>query len=135
MAGHGLGKEYEQAALNYLTFAQSAATGAHVGGRFNVPIMDKMGTTIAANMNKDQLKGATDSIKDIMRQYVDQGGRFSVAQYKSLPQSERDRLQGKSQQGQPQPSHVVPTGAIAGRDANGNIIGYKTADGKVVKFQ
>jgi hypothetical protein len=132
MAGHGLGDEYEQAALNYLTFAQSASTGAHVGGRFNVPIMDKMGTTVSANMSKDQLKGATDSIKDIMQQYVDQGGRFSVAQYKSLPQSERDRLQGKSQQ--PQPSHVIPTGAIAGRDSKGNIIGYKTADGKVVKF-
>jgi hypothetical protein len=132
MAGHGLGDGYEQAALNYLTFAQSASTGAHVGGRFNVPIMDKMGTTVSANMSKDQLKGATDSIKDIMQQYVDQGGRFSVAQYKSLPQSERDRLQGKSQQ--PQPSHVIPTGAIAGRDSKGNIIGYKTADGKVVKF-
>jgi hypothetical protein len=33
-----------------------------------------------------------------------------------------------------QPSRVVPAGAIAGRDANGNIIGYKTADGKVVRF-
>ena len=33
-----------------------------------------------------------------------------------------------------QPSHVVPAGAIAGRDAQGNIIGYKTADGKVVRF-
>ena len=105
MASHGLGDEYQQAALNYLTFAQSAATGAHVGGRFNVPIMDKMGTTISANMSKDQLKGATESISDVMQQYVDQGGRFTVAQYKALPQTEKDRLQGKTkaqptQQGQ-----------------------------------
>jgi hypothetical protein len=32
------------------------------------------------------------------------------------------------------PSHVVPVGATAGRDKDGNIIGYKTADGKVVTF-
>ena len=135
MASHGLGDEYQQAALNYLTFAQSAATGAHVGGRFNVPIMDKMGTTISANMSKDQLKGATESISDVMQQYVDQGGRFTVAQYKTLPQTEKDRLQGKTQpKNQPQTPRVVPVGAIPGRDANGNIIGYKTADGKVVKF-
>lgn len=135
MTGHGLGDEYEQAALNYLTFAQSAATGAHVGGRFNVPIMDKMGTTVAANMGKDQLKGATESIKDIMQQYVDQGGRFTVAQWKTLPQSEKARLQGNGHDTTPQQQkRVVPAGAIAGRDKNGNIIGYKTADGKVVTF-
>lgn len=33
-----------------------------------------------------------------------------------------------------QSSRVVPAGAIPGRDASGNIVGYKTADGKVVKF-
>ena len=31
-------------------------------------------------------------------------------------------------------SRVVPAGAIPGRDASGNIVGYKTADGKVVRF-
>ncbi len=31
-------------------------------------------------------------------------------------------------------ARVVPAGAIPGRDASGNIIGYRTADGKVVKF-
>jgi hypothetical protein len=35
---------------------------------------------------------------------------------------------------QTQTSHVVPAGAIPGRDAQGNIVGYKTADGKVTKF-
>ena len=42
-----------------------------------------------------------------------------------------------AQSGQTSPQtgpRVVPAGAIAGRDANGNIVGYKTADGKVVKF-
>ena len=130
MAAHGLSDEYQQAALNYLTFAQSAATGAHVGGRFNVPIMDKMGTTVSVNMDKDQLKGATDSINDIMQQYVDQGGRFSVAQYRNLSQPEKNRLQGKTQAPTQQ---VVPAGAFAHR-TNGVIDGYKTADGKEVKF-
>jgi hypothetical protein len=131
MAAHGLGKEYEQAALNYLTFAQSAATGAHVGGRFNIPIMNKMGTTVSANMNKDQLRGATESIKDVMQQYVDQGGRFTVAQYRELPAEERQRLAGKPQGSQ---SRVVPPGAFAARNAQGTVVGYKTADGQVVMF-
>jgi len=36
----------------------------------------------------------------------------------------------KGTQNQP----VIPAGATPGRDANGNIIGYKTSDGKVVRF-
>jgi hypothetical protein len=94
MAGHGLGDQYQQAALNYLTFAQSAATGAHVGGRFNVPIMEKMGTTINVNMNRDQLKGAMDSIKDVMQQYVDQGGRVTVGEYRDMSPAARKKLAG-----------------------------------------
>lgn len=35
---------------------------------------------------------------------------------------------------QPSAPKVVPAGAIPGRDAQGNIIGYKGADGKVVTF-
>ena len=38
----------------------------------------------------------------------------------------------------PQPhgsqTHTVPAGATPGRDASGNIIGYRTADGQVVRF-
>lgn len=97
MAKVGLGQEYQQELLNYLTFAQSAATGAHVGGRFNVPIMDKMGTTVTVGMNLNQLRGAIDSIKDVMQQYTDQGGRLTVQQYKELPDKERKRLQGQGQ--------------------------------------
>jgi hypothetical protein len=33
-----------------------------------------------------------------------------------------------------QAAPTVPAGAIPGRDASGKIVGYKTADGKVVKF-
>ena len=38
------------------------------------------------------------------------------------------------QAGGPPSNRVVPAGAIPGRDAQGNIIGYKTADGNVVTF-
>jgi len=33
-----------------------------------------------------------------------------------------------------QQQQVVPAGATPGRDATGKIIGYRTADGKVVRF-
>lgn len=39
-----------------------------------------------------------------------------------------------TQSGQQPPARVVPAGATPGRDSSGNIIGYKTADGKVVTF-
>ena len=118
-----VGRPISARGAELLTFAQSAATGAHVGGRFNVPIMDKMGTTVSVNMDKDQLKGATDSIKDVMQQYVDQGGRFTVAQYKALPQAERDRLQGKAQPRVETSSRVVPAGKIP-VVVSGRTVGY-----------
>jgi hypothetical protein len=49
----------------------------------------------------------------------------------------KQTLQRMGITGQPnvaQQSRVVPAGAIPGRDASGNIVGYKTADGKVVRF-
>lgn len=53
---------------------------------------------------------------------------------KGLPKGTGVELQGFNQPAQSTPQRVVPAGAIPGRDAAGNIIGYKTADGKVVKF-
>jgi hypothetical protein len=111
MAGHGLSDQYQQAALNYLTFAQSAATGARVGGRFNVPIMDKMGTTVSVNMDKDQLKGAMDSIKDVMQQYVDQGGRVTVGEYRDMKPETKKKLASAGVDQAPTPK-VVPAGKV-----------------------
>lgn len=78
----GLGDEDAQKALNFISFAQSAATGAHVGGRFSSEIMDKMNHMISINMNDSQFKGAEDSIRDVMTQYVKQGGRQTVGEFK-----------------------------------------------------
>jgi hypothetical protein len=49
----------------------------------------------------------------------------------------RQPITGSQQTQQPQSStsqRVVPAGATPGRDAQGNIIGYRTADGQVVRF-
>lgn len=82
LSSAGLGSEDAQKALNFISFAQSAATGAHVGGRFSSEIMDKMNHMIGINMNDSQFQGAADSIKDVMQQYVKQGGRQTVGQFK-----------------------------------------------------
>ncbi len=82
LAAAGLGDKFDQEYRNYLSLAQSAATGAHVGGRFSIPILDKMAALISPNMDASQLEGAEASLRDVMQQYVDQGGRQTVAQYK-----------------------------------------------------
>jgi hypothetical protein len=79
----GLGTKDVQTALNDISFVQSAATGAHVGGRFSLPVMDKMNAMIGLNMNSDQFNGAKESIRDVMKQYATQGGRMTVAEYKA----------------------------------------------------
>jgi hypothetical protein len=85
-------------ALTEISLLQSAATGAHVGGRFSVPVLDKMAGLLKLNMNDSQFLGSLDAITDTMQTYKDNGGRFSVAEWKALPQSERNRLMGQNVQ-------------------------------------
>lgn len=87
-------------ALTEISLLQSAATGAHVGGRFSVPVLDKMAGLLKLNMNDSQFLGSLDAITDTMQTYKDNGGRFSVAEWKALPQSERNRLMGQNIQNQ-----------------------------------
>lgn len=82
LAKAGMGSSDAQAALNFISFAQSASTGAHVGGRFSLPVLQKMSDLVKLNMNDSQFSGAEASIRNVMNQYVQQGGRESVAQYK-----------------------------------------------------
>ena len=82
-------------ALTEISLLQSAATGAHVGGRFSVPVLDKMAGLLKLNMNDSQFLGSLDAITDTMQTYKDNGGRFSVAEWKALPQQERNRLMGQ----------------------------------------
>jgi hypothetical protein len=83
LATAGLGNKDAQEAMNFISFAQSAATGAHVGGRFSVPVLQKMQGLIGMRMDDSQFQGAEDSIRNVMKQYVDSGGRHTVAQWKA----------------------------------------------------
>lgn len=105
----GMADKDAQEALNFISFAQSAATGAHVGGRFNEAILQKMHDMIGLNMNTDQFEGAEDSIRSVMGQYAEHGGLETVGQYKQ-------GLIGsvKSYQGKPY--------KVAGLDRNGNAV-------------
>jgi hypothetical protein len=79
----GMASEDAQKAANYISLAQSAATGAHVGGRFSVEILKKMQSLLDLNMNDKQFSGAEASIRDVMTQYTQTGGRTTVGQYKN----------------------------------------------------
>ena len=102
LAKAGLGDEDAQKAINDISLVQSASTGAHVAGRFSVPVLDKMNQLIKLNMNDSQFKGAEDSIRQVMEGYSKAGGRHTVAQWKQ--------------------DHAVYAGD--------KVIGYATADGK-----
>jgi hypothetical protein len=94
----GLGDEEASKALTEISLLQSAATGAHVGGRFSVPVLDKMAGLLKLNMNDSSFLGSLDAITDTMQTYKDNGGRFSVAEWKSLQPQERQRLMGQNVQ-------------------------------------
>lgn len=101
LAKAGLGDADAQKAINDISLIQSAATGAHVGGRFSVPVLQKMQGLLGMNMNDAQFQGAEDSIRDVMQGYVQSGGRHTVAQWKQ--------------------DHAVYMG--------GQLVGYANADG------
>jgi hypothetical protein len=81
LAAVGLGSD-SQEALDLIGFGSSAATGAHVGGRFNQEIMKKMDTMLSINMNDAQFSGAERAIREVMVPYATNGGRMSVDEYK-----------------------------------------------------
>lgn len=78
----GLGDADSQKALNEISLGTSAATGAHVGGRFSSEIMGKMNQTLNLNMNDSQFDGAIQSLRTVLSPYAQQGGRETVGQYK-----------------------------------------------------
>lgn len=79
-------------ALAAIGFMQTAATGAHVGGRFSVPVMEKMNKLIGLNMNDSQFMGSINEITDIMQHYKDKGGRISVKEWSDMEPAERKRM-------------------------------------------
>lgn len=91
LAAVGLGDK-SQEGIDLLGFASSASTGAHVGGRFNIEIMNKMDKMLNMNMNDAQFAAAEQAIRDVMEQYVEQGGRMTVAQWKSMTPDEQKAM-------------------------------------------
>lgn len=124
-APFGIGTEAAQKMLDNVSLLQSAVTKMHTG-RFSSEILKKSGNLIFPGMNKDQFAGAMDSLKDVAGRYANEDQLQTVASF---------RQQQAKQAQQPAPQRVVPPGATPGRDPKtGTIIGYRTPDGKVVKF-
>jgi hypothetical protein len=92
LAAHGMSTEDAGKALAAISFMQTAATGAHVGGRFSVPVMEKMNKLISLNMNDSQFTGAMNEITDVMQHYVNKGGRISVAEWSDMSPEDRKRM-------------------------------------------
>ena len=124
LAKLGLGDAQSQKYLDDLSFLQSASTKMHTG-RFSSEIMKKMDNVIFPGMNPGQFNGALDSITGVAGRYADEDKLTTIANYKSQ--------QTKQIQATPAP-RIVPPGATPGRDSTGNVIGYRLANGQVVKF-
>ena len=92
-----------------------------------------MNDLLKPGMNPDQFKGALSSINAVAGRYANEDRLVTVADLKAMQNGTQEQL--NALQGQrPNVLHTVPPGATPGRDAKGNIIGYKTADGKVIKW-
>ena len=96
-----------------------------------VPVFDKMAGLLKLNMNDSSFLGSLDAITDTMQTYKDNGGRFSVAEWKSLPQPERNRLMGQDVTAGA-PKNVPPVGSIPIMK-NGTTVGY-VLNGKRTNF-
>ncbi|SFS10777.1 hypothetical protein SAMN05421771_1846 [Granulicella pectinivorans] len=132
-APFGIGTEAAQKMLDNVSLLQSAVTKMHTG-RFSSEILKKSGSLIFPGMNNDQFAGAMDSLKDVAGRYANEDQLTTVASFRQQQQN-ASSLQSQPQQGSGQPDRVVPVGATPGRDPKtGVILGYRTADGKVVKF-
>jgi hypothetical protein len=141
----GYGNKQSQKFLDDVSFLQSAATKMHTG-RFSSEILKKMDNIIQPGMNVDQFNGALSSINDVANRYANEDRLTTVADYQ---RQQQQPLQVQTGNTGTQPNargnrnaatpnapaqRVVPAGATPGRDANGNIIGYKLANGQTVRF-
>lgn len=106
----GLSSGDRQAYQDYVGLAQSAATGAHVGGRFSVEVLNKMSTMLNTTMNQSQFEGAEEALRDVMDAYSKQGGRMSVYEWKGLSQEERNAFMGHAFAGTGTNKPSVPAG-------------------------
>jgi hypothetical protein len=124
LAKLGLGDAQAQKYLDDLAFLSSASTKMHTG-RFSNEILKKMDSLIKPGMNPDQFGGALDSITGVAQRYADEDRLTSVSDWKAQ-QSAAPSNAPAGRQAQ------IPAGAQIGRDANGNVVGYKLPNGQYV---
>ena len=123
----GYSDQQTQRFLDDLSFLSSAATKMHTG-RFSNEILKKMDNLIKPGMNAGQFTGALSSINDVASRYSDEDQLRTVASYKrqmQTPMNPTPAPGGRQVQ--------IPAGAQIGRDAQGNIVGYKL-NGKYVSL-
>lgn len=92
LAKAGMASADAQKAIGTIAFMQTAATGAHVAGRFSVPVLDKMSKLIKLNMNDDQFTGAMEAMRPVMQHYVANGGGITVAEWRDMDAKDRKEL-------------------------------------------
>jgi hypothetical protein len=134
LAAAGLGNAESQQMLDDLSFLQTAAVKMHTG-RFSNQIIDKMGDLIKPGMNPDQFSGALQSINNVAGYYAQEDRLVSVGDLKNM-QNNVQQTTNKVRTGNVStPQQVqIPAGAQIGRDANGNVVGYKLPNGQFVSL-
>lgn len=132
----GLSSADAQQAATTIQLMQTAATGAHVAGRFSVPVLDKMSKLMSLRMNDDQMQGAIDGLRPIMQNYVDKGGSLTVYEWNQLSDKDKkDMVNGAhdtspwfhpQSNGTISPTAIpgVPSGKVPGYDKSGKVVGY-----------
>jgi len=133
LAKAGMSSEDAGKALAAIGFMQTAATGAHVGGRFSVPVMEKMNKLIGLNMNDSQFIGSMNEITDVMQHYKDKGGRISVKEWSEMEPAERKRMMsGTSLAGNNAGGKSAITADLTSITQSGKVPAYK--DGRIVGY-
>jgi hypothetical protein len=110
LSKYGLAGEDSQSAIDLISLAQSAATGAHVAGRFSVQVMQKMNELLKLNMNDSQFAGAESAIRSVMDQYSRQNGRYTVGEWKNemTPQDKANVMGLSRSDAQAKENKVLP---------------------------
>lgn len=128
MAKLGFGDAESQKLLDNVSLLQSAVTKMHTG-RFSSEILKKTGALITPGMNQDQFNGAISSIQDVAGRYAQEDQLRTVADYKAQQKPAVQQVQ----QTPARPRSVqIPAGAQIGKDAHGNVVGYKLPNGQYV---
>jgi hypothetical protein len=117
LVASGMASKDAQEAANFISFAQSASTGAHVGGRFSVPVLEKMNKLLSLNMNDAQFAGAVDSVRTVMEPYKNGGRLVSVQEYKQMSPDEQKRLRTSQEASGATPANTPSNGGKASKYA------------------